>query len=161
MQPKIFLKKAFPFWLRPVGIAALVFMLAASLTACSSPEKPVENQAHDLKMAALEEMPAEVKTAPDSVQQAYQFALANPEVLEQIPCYCGCGDMGHTSNYACYFSGKEGDPNQIFDNHALGCSICVDITQDTMRLMREGKSVQEVRTYVDSTYAKYGPSNIP
>lgn len=48
-----------------------------------------------------------------------------------------------------------------FDNHALGCSICVDITQDVMRMLREGKSPQEARVYVDATYSKYGPSNIP
>jgi cytochrome c-type biogenesis protein CcmH/NrfF len=47
-----------------------------------------------------------------------------------------------------------------FDNHALGCSICVDITQDVMRLQREGKSDQEIRAYIDGTYSKYGPSNI-
>jgi cytochrome c-type biogenesis protein CcmH/NrfF len=48
-----------------------------------------------------------------------------------------------------------------FDNHALGCSICVDITQDVMRMLRDGKSPQDARTYIDATYAKYGQSNIP
>jgi hypothetical protein len=48
-----------------------------------------------------------------------------------------------------------------YDPHALGCSICVDITQDTMRLLREGQTVAQVRDYVDLTYARYGPSNIP
>jgi hypothetical protein len=37
----------------------------------------------------------------------------------------------------------------------------VDITQDTMRLMDEGKSVSEIRSYVDRTYAQYRPSNMP
>ena len=48
-----------------------------------------------------------------------------------------------------------------YDPHALGCSICVDITQDTIRLLKQGKSVQEIRSYVDSTYSKFGPSNMP
>ena len=48
-----------------------------------------------------------------------------------------------------------------YDNHALGCSICVDITQDAMRLNKEGKSVSEIRAYVDATYSKYGPTNMP
>ena len=39
------------------------------------------------------------------VREAYTFAVAHPEVLTQIPCYCGCGAIGHTSNYACYVSG--------------------------------------------------------
>jgi len=30
-----------------------------------------------------------------SVQEAYRFAVANSEVLPQIPSYCGCGVMWH------------------------------------------------------------------
>jgi len=48
-----------------------------------------------------------------------------------------------------------------YDTHALGCSICVDITLDTMRLLRQGKTVAEIKTFVDQTYSQYGPSNIP
>lgn len=112
-------------------------------------------------MAPLDGMPADVLSAPAQVQQAYQFAAANPEVMQQVPCYCGCGDMGHTSNYACYVGGKNADGSLIYDTHALGCSICVDITLDTMRLLKEGKSVPEIKTYIDQTYAQYGPSNMP
>jgi hypothetical protein len=95
------------------------------------------------------------------VQEAYRFALGNPEILEQVPCYCGCGAIGHRSNYQCYLKGIGPDGAPQFDNHALGCSICVDITQDVMRLLDEGKSIPEIREYVDATYSKYGPSNIP
>ena len=112
-------------------------------------------------MLPLDKLPAEVQSAPVSVQEAYQFSSINPDVMEDIPCYCGCGDIGHTSNYACYVSGMDSNGNLVFDNHALGCSICVDITQDVMRMLREGKSPQEARTYIDAAYAKYGPSNIP
>jgi hypothetical protein len=30
-----------------------------------------------------------------------------------------------------------------------------------MRLSKEGKSPPDIRAYVDATYAKYGPSNLP
>jgi hypothetical protein len=108
-------------------------------------------------MATLDDMPAEVQQAPVAVQQAYQFAVANPEILEQIPCYCGCGAMGHTSNYACYVAGVNEDGVIEYDNHALGCSICVDISQDVMRLLDQGKDVPEIFAYVDSNYARFGP----
>lgn len=111
-------------------------------------------------MAAMAQMPAEVQSAAMTVQQAYRFAVANPEVLKNIPCYCGCGNIGHTSNYDCYVSGVDDKGTLTFDHHALGCSICVDITQDVMRLLKDGKSPQEARAYIDATYAKYGPSNI-
>ncbi|MDP1713298.1 MAG: PCYCGC motif-containing (lipo)protein [Anaerolineales bacterium] len=127
----------------------------ASLPACSA------QQTTDLQMMSMDQMPAEVQSAPVTVQTAYQFAAANPDVIKNIPCYCGCGDIGHTSNYDCYVSDVDTQGNIKFDNHALGCSICVDITQDVMRMLREGKSPQEARTYIDATYSKYGPSNIP
>lgn len=98
--------------------------------------------------------------APAVVQQAYQFAVANPDVLEHLPCYCGCGKAGHKSNYACYVSGTDATRGIQFDSHALGCSICVDITQDAMRLTREGKDLEAIRAYVDQTYAPFGPSNM-
>lgn len=112
-------------------------------------------------MAPLTDMPAEVQTAPVSVQQAYQFAIANPDVLEQIPCYCGCGEMGHTSNYSCYVYDQNPDGSLVYETHALGCSICVDITQDTMRLFKQEKTAPEIINYVDRNYSKYGPSNMP
>jgi hypothetical protein len=112
-------------------------------------------------MAPLTDMPMDVQNAPVTVRQAYQFAAANPEVMKQIPCYCGCGVMGHTSNYACYVADVSAEGQITYDPHALGCSICVDITQDTMRLLKQDKSVQEIRAYVDSTYSKFGPSNMP
>jgi len=109
----------------------------------------------------MDQMPTDVQSAPVTVQTAYQFAVANPDVMKDIPCYCGCGDIGHTSNYDCYVSNVDGSGTITFDNHALGCSICVDITQDVMRMLKDGKSPQDARAYVDATYAKYGPSNIP
>jgi uncharacterized protein with PCYCGC motif len=133
----------------------LLIIALAALPACSAQPKA------DLHMMSMDQMPADVQSAPVTVQQAYQFAAANPDVMKNIPCYCGCGNIGHTSNYSCYVSSVDDKGKFTFDNHALGCSICVDITQDVMRLLREGKSPQEARAYVDATYAKYGPSNIP
>lgn len=136
-----------------------VFIIAiipfASLSACAS------QQSVDLNMMSMDQMPAEVQSAPVTVQEAYQFNTANPDLMKNIPCYCGCGSMGHTSNYSCYISSVDDKGNITFENHALGCSICVDITQDVMRRLRDGKSQQDVRTYIDATYSKYGPSNIP
>ena len=135
----------------------LTLILSGALSACSA--KPSSD---DFPMASMDHMPAEVQSAPVTVQQAYQFAVANPDVMHELPCYCGCGPIGHTSNYACYVAEQNSDGSvKTFDNHALGCSICVDITQDAMRLLREGKSVPEIRAYVDQTYSKYGPSNMP
>jgi len=139
----------------PLLILSAVLLLAA-LPACSAQKTGAE-----LQMAPMSGMPDEVKNAPVSVQQAYQFAATNPELMKQMPCYCGCGDIGHTSNYSCYVSNVDAQGMITFDNHALGCSICVDITQDVMRMTKDGKSPGDIRAAIDATYSKYGTSNIP
>jgi len=112
-------------------------------------------------MVSMADMPAEVRAAPATVQQAYQFAAEHQDIVKRIPCYCGCGAMGHKSSYSCYISSVGADHKITYDTHALGCSICVDITQDTMRLLKQGKTVAEIKTIVDQTYSQYGPSNMP
>lgn len=146
----------FPF-LRKYVFLFLIFLLALSgLGGCSS-----DSQGDRMSLMPLDQMPAEVQMSPVVVQQAYQFSSANPGILQEIPCYCGCGGIGHTSNYSCYVAGQDENGRLVFDNHALGCSICVDITQDTMRLLKQGKTVPEIKAYIDETYSKYGPSNMP
>jgi hypothetical protein len=136
-------------------LSILSILLLATLPGCSGQSKNQQS------MLPLGQMPNEVQSAPVSVQQAYQFAYANPDIMKQIPCYCGCGAMGHTSNYSCYVDGVDANGKITFDNHALGCSTCVDITQDVIRMQKEGKSTQDMRAYIDSTYSRYGPSNMP
>jgi len=138
-----------------VFVFLISLLLVTGLSACSS------KGTSDLHMISMDQMPAEVQSAPMTVQTAYQFAAANPDIMKDIPCYCGCGNIGHTSNYDCYVSNVDTNGTITFDNHALGCSICVDITQDVMRMLKDGKSPQDARAYIDTTYAKYGPSNIP
>lgn len=69
-----------------------------------------------LAMAPLPEMPDYVQQAPREVQEAYRFAVANPELLQQMPCYCGCNAMGHMNNLDCYVD-ELGQLTE-FDNHA-------------------------------------------
>ena len=138
----------------------LLIVMALVSTAVSACSTSSSSQVH-LVMAPMDQMPMDVQSAPVAVQEAYQFNTANPDIMQDIPCYCGCGDIGHTSNYDCYVSAVDASGKITFDNHALGCSICVDITQDVMRMLRDGKTPQDARAYIDATYSKYGPSNIP
>ena len=133
---------------------AILLLVGTAATGCSSDK--TQAASHSFEMAPMAGMPPVVQEAPVTVQEAYQFAVANPDVTTQIPCYCGCGAMGHTSNYACFVA-NDSNGEITFDEHALGCSICVDIAQDTMRLLDEGKSVDEIFSYVDNAYSRFGP----
>lgn len=128
-------------------------LLASLLSACASQNK--------LMMMPFDRMPEKVQSAPTRVLQAYQFAAANPDTVKEIPCYCGCNTIGHTSNYDCYVADVDASGYITFDEHAVSCSICVDITQDVMRMVRDGKSPQEARAYIDMSYSKYGTSTTP
>lgn len=111
-------------------------------------------------LAPLHDMPDYVQSADVRVQQAYQFAAANPEVMKQLPCYCGCGPIGHKSLYDCYVEGVNEDGSLAFDQHASNCGICVDITQDAMRLLKQGQGAAEIKVFIDKDYARYGASNM-
>ncbi len=142
---------------RWIALILVVVPVLSALAGCSSPGTMASV---DLKMAPMSEMPASVQAAPASVREAYQFAVANPDALKNVPCYCGCGAVGHTSNYSCYVKEINPSGEVVFDQHALGCSICVDIAQDVMKLTRQGKSASEIRADVDQTFSQYGPSNM-
>jgi Protein of unknown function with PCYCGC motif len=138
-------------------LAFAVLVLLGGSFGCSGASAPASP---DLAMAPMAQMPSSVQQAPVTVQQAYQFAVANSDLMKQVACYCGCGKVGHKSNYDCYVSGVDAAGKFAFDQHALGCSICIDITQDAMRLLRQGKSVADISRTIDTAFAKYGPSNM-
>jgi hypothetical protein len=63
-----------------------------------------------------------ITTYSDSpeVLEAYQFAVAHPEVLNYMPCYCGCYEEdGHTSNTNCFVDHVEGN-TAILDTMGFG-----------------------------------------
>src|SRR5512140_628435 len=102
---------------RFVYLAILIAVLSPTLLTVGCAANP----AHDLKMASMDLLPAKMQSAPTRVREAYQFAVANPDALQNVPCYCGCGAMGHTSNYSCYVKESKEEGTPVFDEHALGC----------------------------------------
>jgi hypothetical protein len=72
-----------------------------------------------IELAPLSAFPSEFTQLPPQVQEAYRFALANPDVLAKIPCYCGCSQMGHMNNRMCYIKAESSDGQVILDDHAI------------------------------------------
>ena len=133
------------------ALLALI-ILSVLLAACA-------RQPNSAQLAPVSALPDMVKQAPASVRTAYQFALAHPDALANVPCYCGCGSIGHHSNLACYVKETNVDGKIVFDNHALGCSICVDIALDVMKMTEAGKPAGDIREQIVATYSSFGPSN--
>ena len=112
-----------------------------------------------VELAPVSALPMQMQQAPAAVRTAYQFAVTHPDALQNVPCYCGCGAIGHKSNLACYIKEVDSDGKVVFDDHAMGCSICVDIATDVMKMTDEGKSPAAIRQQIVDTYSKFGPAN--
>lgn len=125
------------------------------VTGCATTTK------QELHLAPVSDLPPEMQNAPQNVREAYQFAVMNPDALKNVPCTCGCGPLGHTNNYDCYIQDAPNNGKIVFDSHALGCKICVDITQDVMKLTREGRAPPQIQRYIINQYTQFGPSNFP
>ena len=139
-----------------LGLHTLILgMVFVSLAAggCSG----AAQEQHSYQMGAESDLPLFVMDKPDTYKEAYQFAMANPEELMKYPCYCGCGNMGHNSNLNCYIQAIQADGTIMFDNHGAYCQVCIDITQDVMRLMDRGWAAPQIRNYIDSNYSHIGP----
>ena len=161
---------------RLVALLIAVLLLNALLAACAiPPEEPAagehaamaamaaanDNSAvmsgHDHPMAPAADLAAEALAADARTQEAYRFAIANRAAAEEVPCYCGCVGLGHVSSYDCYVAEDANDGTPVFDLHAANCTVCVDITHDQMRLMDARLTPEQIRGYIDSHYAQYGP----
>ena len=80
-------------------------------------------------------------------REAYQAAKDIPEVLDKLPCYCGCmQNFGHKSNLYCFH-----------DDHGAECGLCQDIAIEAMAMHRAGKSVEQIRDSIRDAYARYAP----
>ncbi len=96
--------------------------------------------------------PGYVKELSAEWQEAYAFALARPDVLQWLPCYCGCEGMGHRSNLDCFFQRREVKGTYTYEEHASFCDICVKTANMASQMLQQGKTMVQVRAAVDSTY---------
>lgn len=97
------------------GVIVIALLGVAGYWLLSRPAAPVV----EVKMASPSQLTDRIRSAAQVVQEAYLFAIANPEPLSQIPCYCGCGEEGHKSNLACYVKEFKPDGSIEFDDHAF------------------------------------------
>lgn len=90
----------------------------------------------------------------------YNTNILHQHDLEKIPCFCGCGEIGHTSNHNCFFTYNE-DGQRILEKHGEYCQVCLDLTNIYVQLKDEGKPLQEIREYIDRLFEGYIPTETP
>jgi len=95
-------------------------LLAVCLTGCAASPLSAGAGSAEAPPGGPDALPQEVRDAPGAVQEAYRYAVANPELLKTIPCYCGCEVVQHRSNYDCYVAEVLPDGSVLYSDHGLG-----------------------------------------
>ena len=58
---------------------------------------------------------------PEVIRSVYEFAAEHPEVLDYVPCFCGCENFGHRSNHDCFVDHRSADGEvTAWDAHGMG-----------------------------------------
>ena len=90
----------------------------------------------------------------DVVRATYDFAAQHPEILQYVPCYCGCGSQGHMNNESCFVARRDAKGNVLeWDEHGFGCAICVDVARESMQLYASGADVVSIRSAIERRWA--------
>lgn len=106
--------------MKPSFVFSMVLLLLALSLAVGACVGSTGTTPGELTLASESALPDFVRNAPPQVQEAYRFAIANPDVLSAFPCYCGCGAVGHKNNLQCYIKEFRADGSIEFENHAFG-----------------------------------------
>ncbi|MBP1931692.1 hypothetical protein J2Z37_001693 [Ammoniphilus resinae] len=101
-----------------LSFAAL--LLATGCSGSSEPEQLVSMPVLKYEVGSSDWTALNAFSPGENVLEAYQFAVDHPEVLDYMPCYCGCYESdGHTSNTHCFVDKVE-DNVAVLDNMGLG-----------------------------------------
>ena len=99
-------------------------------------------------------LPEYVNRSPD-IRAAYEYALEKPDLLKQIPCYCGCSRFGHKNVEDCFVKEFKENGKVVFEEHGANCGICYSTALDSKALFEQGKNPQEVKKFIDEKYDQY------
>lgn len=116
--------------------------------------------------ASRDILPDFLNDKSENLKLVYQVAGQATEVLEWMPCYCGCGESaGHQNNLNCFIAKVHEDGSVVWDDHGTRCQVCLDIAVESIKLHQDGKSLQEIRETIDERYkegyAKPTPTEMP
>ena len=116
----------------------------------------------DRPLPPLPVVPNMVPRPPNVVRDAYTFAARHPDILEFVPCFCGCETAGHEANADCFVQSRNADGSvRSWDTHGMACTVCVDVARDSMQMHALGASVHDIRTAIVSRHGSVSPFLTP
>ncbi|PTQ56225.1 MAG: putative lipoprotein [Candidatus Carbobacillus altaicus] len=125
------------------------------LTGCST-----ETRTGDVRetTASIGTLPSFLRNASDEVRATYHLAAKHADMLEWMPCTCGCGSLGHRNNRDCFIDEMRLDGAVVWNAHAVGCGVCLSIAADAARMAEKGMSISDIRKAIDAAYGSFGPA---
>lgn len=116
--------------------------------------------------ASADVLPSFLDNQSENIRLVYQIAGQSTDILEWMPCYCGCGEsVGHKSNLNCFIQEKRQDGTIVWDDHGTRCGVCLEIALQSAKMHKDGMSLKEIRQSIDETYkngyAKPTPTEMP
>ncbi|QSS99403.1 hypothetical protein IMZ31_15155 [Pontibacillus sp. ALD_SL1] len=146
--------------MRKMAMALIgLLLLSIGLTGCGNEESKHDGGDHGVVIGDIQETTASKASLPsfldekhEDIRTIYQGAVQHQELLEQMPCYCGCGDsVGHMNNYDCFIHDQD-EQSIVWDDHGTKCNVCLEIAAKAMIEYSKGQSVEDIRTMIDETY---------
>lgn len=117
--------------------------------------KQVELPNGDLQevTASADILPSFLDDKPEDMRLVYQVAGTATDIIEWMPCYCGCGESaGHGSNKNCFIDEIREDGSVVWDDHSTRCQVCLETAVDSVMMTKDGKSLKEIRDVIDERY---------
>lgn len=103
--------------------------------------------------ASADILPSFLDGQNEDIRLVYQVAGKATDILQWIPCYCGCGEtVGHRSNLNCFIAETREDGSIVWDDHGTRCLVCLEIAVESVQMAQQGKSIKEIRNAIDSKY---------
>jgi len=139
---------------------------AGTSTALQFPARPPVPA--DLKPHPQENLPAlnfpgyPTARPPDVVKAAYLFAAEHPEILSYVPCFCGCEHVGHRGSEDCFVKARDINGDLVeWDDHGMGCAVCLDVATRSQQLYTSGASVSDIRAAIEKEFAPLSTNRTP
>jgi len=153
-------------WL--LGGFILVVMGIILLAGCSKESSGGEHSGHTgmdtdderyETTAGYNALPSFLADYTDHTSDLYAAVGAHEDILKQLNCYCGCmtASRPHDSLYRCYVASKTDSGGIEWTDHSANCGVCKMELEEVMKLAKEGKSMDEIRTAID---AKFKPAGL-
>jgi hypothetical protein len=147
---------------RTLGVAAIGMLLFLIMSGCGSSTEAEQSKhtGHGSSLpdnihttTSVDVLPSFLEDYTDTTRDFYSQVHAHESILKELDCYCGCQEYNdpHDSLYRCFIVGID-DKGVHWTDHGSNCGVCLFELRDAIKMADEGKSVEEIRQHIDTTY---------